>query len=184
MRQYLLCLIAMIGTGVISAAAYAEEPRERADANRTSLWVDVYQGEPVPYEEVLEDLTTVRTIYLGERHTLQRHHEMQAKILNDLAQKGLPLALGLEQMESSQQSHLDRYNQGEIDFRILQEGIYSLRDGGKFICILVRGFLFSCQPNQVATNKPGDHGQRYGNKDAHKLSFDAAGNHNESDQSA
>jgi uncharacterized iron-regulated protein len=53
--------------------------------------------------------------------TLQRHHEMQAKILNDLAQKGLPLALGLEQMESSQQSHLDRYNRGEIDFEQLME---------------------------------------------------------------
>ena len=121
MRQYILCLITMTGAGVISAVACGEEPRERVDAKRTSLWVDVYQGEPVPYEEVLEDLTTVRAIYLGERHTLQQHHEMQAKILNDLAQKGLPLALGLEQMESSQQSHLDRYNRGEIDFEQLME---------------------------------------------------------------
>jgi len=98
----------MTGAGVIAAAARAED-----------LWIDVYQGEPLRYQEVLGDLATARTIYLGERHTLERHHEMQRKILTDLAQKGLPLAVGLEQMESSQQSHLDRYNRGEIDFEQL-----------------------------------------------------------------
>ncbi len=108
MRRNVLCLIAMTGAGVIAAAAHAED-----------LWIDVYQGEPVGHQEVLEDLATARTIYLGERHTLQRHHQMQTKILTDLAQKGLPLAVGLEQMESSQQSHLDRYNRGEIDFEQL-----------------------------------------------------------------
>jgi uncharacterized iron-regulated protein len=120
----------MTGAGLIAAAASAEEPPkarallqaaspsagERADSERASLWIDAYEGEPVRYEEVLDDLATARTIYLGERHTLQRHHDMQTKILTDLAQKGLPLAVGLEQMESSQQSQLDRYNRGEIDF--------------------------------------------------------------------
>jgi uncharacterized iron-regulated protein len=133
MRRKLLCLVAMTGAGVIAVAARAEEPSkarvvpqansapagQRADAERASLWIDVYQGEPVPYQEVLDDLATARTIYLGERHILQRHHQMQAKILTDLAQKGIPLAVGLEQMESSQQSHLDRYNRGEIDFEQL-----------------------------------------------------------------
>lgn len=135
MRRNLLCLLAMTGAGIITAAACAEEPPlaralvqatspvvgERADAERASLWIDVYQGEPVVYQEVLEDVATARTIYLGEYHTLQRHHGMQTKILTDLAQKGLPLAVGLEQMESSQQSHLDRYNRGEIDFEQLAE---------------------------------------------------------------
>jgi len=133
MRRNLLCLVAATGAAVIAAAAYAAEPPtarsllraaspsagERAGIDRASLWIDVYQGEPVPYQEVLEDLATAGAIYLGERHTLQRHHEMQAKILIDLARKGLPLALGLEQMESSQQSRLDRYNRGEIDFEQL-----------------------------------------------------------------
>jgi uncharacterized iron-regulated protein len=125
----------MTGAGVIGAAARAEEPPgapalvqatsppagQRADVERASLWIDVYQGEPVPYEDVLDDLATVRMIYLGERHTLQRHHEMQAKLLAGLARKGLPLAVGLEQMETAQQSHLDRYNRGEIDFEQLAQ---------------------------------------------------------------
>ena len=89
---------------------------EPADTERSSLWIDAYQGEPLRYQEVLDDLATAGTIYLGERHILPRHHHMQAKILADLAQRGLPLALGLEQMESAEQPHLDRFNRGEIDF--------------------------------------------------------------------
>jgi uncharacterized iron-regulated protein len=85
------------------------------------IWIDVYQGEPLRYEELLEDLATADVVYLGERHTVERHHEIQTKILTDLAQKGISLALGLEQMESSQQPHLDRYNRREIDFEQLAE---------------------------------------------------------------
>ena len=133
MRRNTLCLVMMTCAGFIAVAASAEEPpqarvqtppppaTEPADAERGSLWIDAYQGEPVRYQDVLDDLATVGTIYLGERHTLPRHHHMQAKILTDLAQKGLPLALGLEQMESAQQPHLDRYNRGEIDFAQLAE---------------------------------------------------------------
>lgn len=86
------------------------------DGARCRMWVDVYQGEPVPYEDVLDDLASVRVVYLGECHSLQRHHEIQAKILADLARKGVPLVLALEQMESFQQPVLDRYDDGRIDF--------------------------------------------------------------------
>ena len=110
MRPSLLCLLVLTTAGSFAAAA-----------ERSSLWIDLYQAEPLPYADVLDDLAEVRVIYIGERHTLERHHEMQAKILTDLALKDLPLALGLEQMESAQQPHLDRYNRGEIDFEQLAE---------------------------------------------------------------
>jgi len=83
---------------------------------RCTLWIDVYQGEPAPYESVLEDLADVRVVYLGECHALERHHEIQLQILRDLAAEGLPLVLGLEQLEHFQRPHLDRYNQGKIDY--------------------------------------------------------------------
>lgn len=136
MQRTLLYLFAMMGASAIAVPAGAQEPPpvspapaqasspavgKRADIERSSLWIDLYQGEPVPYEEVLGDLVQVHAIYLGERHTLQRHHQMQEKILADLAQKGLSLVVGLEQMESSQQPQLDRYNQGEMDFEQLAE---------------------------------------------------------------
>ena len=91
------------------------------EGGRCSLWIDVYQGEPLAYEDVLDDLASVRVIYLGECHTVERHHQMQERILIDLAQRGKPLVLGLEQLESIQQATVDRYNRGEISFDQLAE---------------------------------------------------------------
>jgi uncharacterized iron-regulated protein len=104
----------------ILLAVLAADGKARG-AQADNLWIDVYQGEPVQYEDVLDDLAAARVVYLGERHTLERHHAMQAQIVSDLAGKGRPLALGLEQMETSQQPHLDRYNRGERDFEQLAE---------------------------------------------------------------
>lgn len=95
----------------ISSASFAAD-----DERRCSLWLDVCRGEPVPYGEMLDDLAGVQVIYLGETHTLARHHEIQLQIFADLAKRGRPLALGLEQMESVHQAALDQYCRGQIDF--------------------------------------------------------------------
>jgi len=89
------------------------------DERRQSFWIDLYQGEPVRYGEVVEDLAGVRVVYIGERHRLQRHHDMQTQIVSDLTEKGRSLVIGLEQMEAFQQPELDKYNRGEIDFEQL-----------------------------------------------------------------
>ena len=41
------------------------------------------------------DLAKADVLYLGERHTIVRHHEIQERILTDLGQKAIPLAIGL-----------------------------------------------------------------------------------------
>lgn len=107
-------LLALAALGAACGTIPAEE-----DSGRCDVWVDVYHGEPIFYEEVLEDLADVRVVYLGECHALDRHHEIQERILRDLARKGLSLVLGLEQLEYYQQPHLDRYNEGKIDFEEL-----------------------------------------------------------------
>jgi len=83
---------------------------------RMQCWVDLYRGEPTPYEAILDDLAGVRVIYLGERHALARHHELQRRLVADLAARGVPLVLALEQMEAVYQRQLDQYARGEIDF--------------------------------------------------------------------
>jgi uncharacterized iron-regulated protein len=71
----------------------------------------------------LEDLAKARVIYLGERHTLQRHHELQARIVADLAKQGVSLVVGLEQIEAVQQPLVDKFNSKEFDFDKLAEAI-------------------------------------------------------------
>jgi len=93
---------------VISATAAAAE--------RCEIWIDLYSGEPVTYEDMFEDLLGARVIYLGERHTLDRHHNLQEKIISDLAAQGVEVAVGLEMLPVDVQPVLDRYNSGEITF--------------------------------------------------------------------
>ena len=84
--------------------------------HRCSLWVDAYDGEPATYAAMLDDLAGVRVIYIGERHTIDRHHDIQRQIVADLIARDVPLLLGFEQMEAPYQPHLDEYNAGRIDF--------------------------------------------------------------------
>lgn len=88
---------------------------------RCSFWIDLYDGEPVPYEDVFDDIQEARIIYIGETHTLERHHEMQERIVTDLAAKGIPLVLAVEQMEHNYQEAFDRYAAGDISFDQLAE---------------------------------------------------------------
>jgi uncharacterized iron-regulated protein len=92
-----------------------------AEPQRATLWLDLYGGEPVPYDEVLADLAEARIVYLGERHTVGRHHDIEARIVEDLGQRNLSLVVALEQMESSRQPALDRFNRRELDFDQLAE---------------------------------------------------------------
>ena len=59
-----------------------------AAADRPLMWIDSCEGEPVEVAQAIKDLATARVIYLGERHTLERHHATQAKVIDELAQGG------------------------------------------------------------------------------------------------
>lgn len=75
--------------------------------------VDLYMGEPLPMDMVMEDLASVKIVYVGEVHTVDRHHEIQGEILRRLSEKGLKLALGMEMFSAAQQDILDRWQQGD-----------------------------------------------------------------------
>jgi uncharacterized iron-regulated protein len=90
---------------------------------RCGLWVDAVRGEPVAYDALVADLATADVVYLGERHTIDRHHRIQTEIIDSLGQAGRPLVIAFEQVEARHQGWLDRYADGEITFEQLAEGI-------------------------------------------------------------
>lgn len=84
-----------------------------AMADSRAMIVDLLMGEPVPVEMMLDDLAAARIVYLGEMHTIARHHKLQADILRQLADRNLSLALGMEMFSHLQQPVLDRWQQGK-----------------------------------------------------------------------
>ncbi|NLY02225.1 MAG: ChaN family lipoprotein [Rhodopirellula sp.] len=120
MQRLRIPLLTLLVCGMVA-------PGSADDPCRCALWIDLYRGEPVAHTEMLDDLAAARVVYLGERHTLNRHHRIQAAVLEDLADRGVQLVVGLEQMEANQQPALDRFNLGAIDF----DGLAKSTDWGR-----------------------------------------------------
>lgn len=114
-----LLAIAVILASASVPPARAAEAGVEADSARCSLWIDLYTGEPASFAEILDDLHQARVIYLGEGHTLERHHRIQADVISGLADRGDSLVLGLEMLETYMQPEVDRYWKGEIPFDTL-----------------------------------------------------------------
>jgi uncharacterized iron-regulated protein len=81
---------------------------------REAVHFDVYQGEPIPFEEMIDSLARARLIYIGEIHTLERHHRFQLRVIKALGQRNVPLAIGLEMLPFTVQSHLDAWTAGRL----------------------------------------------------------------------
>ena len=95
---------------------------EVAAEKRPALWVDALRGEPIEFDEMLDDLQTARVVYLGEYHTIARHHELEKRVLEGLINRGAKLVLAMEQFEFFNQPVLDRFNQGTISLdELIQE---------------------------------------------------------------
>lgn len=76
-----------------------------------SVMVDMVLGEPVPMNHALDDMATTRIIYLGEHHTISRHHKFQLEIMKGLVERGLDIAIGMEMFSIEQQGVLNEWLQ-------------------------------------------------------------------------
>lgn len=109
-------LAACVGTVFLGVLGGCQAPR-------STVWVDVARGEPVTFNTLVDDLAAVDIVYLGERHSVDRHHAIQAQIIDALGDKGLPLVIAFEQVETFNQTWLDRYAEGELSFDELAIGM-------------------------------------------------------------
>lgn len=105
--------ILLLAVGSASSVLGAEEPAGRLA--RQELWVNTLRSEPIEFEDLLDELSAARVIYLGEYHSIPRHQKLQLAIFNGLAQRGLQLVLAMEAFEAFAQPSLDRFNSGEFD---------------------------------------------------------------------
>ena len=82
---------------------------------REKTYLDVYQGEPVSFSEMMDSLTEARIVYIGENHTLKRHHRFQLRVIEALYHKNSSLAVGLEMLPFTCQSYLDDWIEGGME---------------------------------------------------------------------
>jgi uncharacterized iron-regulated protein len=104
-------------------AACSTAPRHPIIAPPAEFWLDLARGEEVTHEAVLSDLASAGVVYVGEAHTIKRHHALQLQLLQELYARKVPLVLCLEQLEARDQPAVDRYNRRELDFAALAKEI-------------------------------------------------------------
>lgn len=95
----------------------------RAEDSPAGFWLDLLEAEETPAEAVYSDLAGAGAIYVGEAHTIPRHHALQLLLLQEVAARNVPLVLCFEQLEARDQPAIDRYNRGEIDLEALAKEI-------------------------------------------------------------
>jgi uncharacterized iron-regulated protein len=81
---------------------------------REAVYLDIYQGEPITFEEMIESVTKARVVYVGEVHTIKRHHRFQLRVIRALDERKIPLAIGMEMLPFPTQEYLDRWIAGDL----------------------------------------------------------------------
>ncbi len=99
--------------GIVLIAIYAIPIEGQALDSGHPFIIDLLMGEPVEIKTMLDDLAEARIIYLGEIHTIARHHKLQTEMLKLLNERGLKLALGMEMFSVERQPILDRWLAGK-----------------------------------------------------------------------
>jgi len=85
--------------------------------------VDARRERVCTFEEMVEDLATVRMVFVGETHTNPAHHEVQRRVLEALSHRRRHLIVGLEMVQRPYQETLDAWSAGEMDEEtFLREG--------------------------------------------------------------
>jgi len=118
-------LIALPGCTSVPAPIHLPQPV-------AEFWLNLISGDEVPHAEVVSDLATAGVIYVGETHTIRRHHALQLSLFRELFTRGVPLVLCMEQLEARDQPTIDRYNRREIDFVTLAQEMEWAKKWGNY----------------------------------------------------
>jgi uncharacterized iron-regulated protein len=74
-------------------------------------------GMPVSFDALSADLSSVRIVFVGEKHTDSVHHEIQLKVIKELYKTNPDLAVGMEMFDYTYQGVLDQWSDGKLAVR-------------------------------------------------------------------
>ncbi len=75
---------------------------------------DTATGEVITPKEMAARLKDVRLVFIGESHTSVEYHNVQRRIIEELAATGRKVFVGLEMYPYTEQAWLDKWSAGEL----------------------------------------------------------------------
>ena len=76
--------------------------------------IRIRDRETVSFQEMVEDIASASTVFIGEMHNSPAHHKTQLDVIQALYEKGKPLAIGIEMFKNNNQDDLDAWIAGDI----------------------------------------------------------------------
>ncbi len=107
--------ICLMMVSMLSACAAAGTPQpEREIPGGTIL--DAAADRPITFDALIERLSGVRVVYVGEQHTNPAHHAVQLRIIQALARRWTDTQVGMEMFARTYQPRLEQWAAGEWDW--------------------------------------------------------------------
>lgn len=75
----------------------------------------ISDGHQIGLEEMMAEIRGTKLVFVGEIHDRKRDHAAQLLIIEELRQRGVPVAIGLEMFTADSQAELDRWIEGKLD---------------------------------------------------------------------
>lgn len=85
---------------------------------------DLNLQKDVSMSEALGRMRQSRVVLVGEQHTNPAHHRAQLAVIRQLHEAGVKIAIGMEMFRNDSQPDLDRWVNGEISVKELEEIYY------------------------------------------------------------
>lgn len=75
---------------------------------------DTTQKKVIAFEELIEKLSPIRVVYVGEQHDASAHHQAQLKVIRALVDSGRKIRVGMEMFDHTYQDRLDQWSGGDV----------------------------------------------------------------------
>ncbi len=110
----LLCLLFTLNLGGCTIIPRYLTLKDTETAYTAETILDTKTAKPTDIGVMLTALSQVDVIYVGERHTHIRHHQIQLQILKALWEKDSRIAAGMEMFSQEYQPVLDSWSAGKL----------------------------------------------------------------------
>ena len=105
-------------------------------------------GKPVSYEYLINDLNRVQVVYIGERHNIPSHHDIQLRLIKEIFKSYPYVSVGMETFDRSYQQILYLWSDGELSEKEFMEKMHWYANW-KFDFKLYKDILLFLKNNKI-----------------------------------
>ena len=115
--RFFCCLILslfLFSCASVTPRPASDEPDPLGPPFPPGTIIDTKRNMAVSFEDMMNDLETVRIVYVGEVHTNMDHHDIQLQVLRALHDRLADICVGMEMFSLPYQDILERWSAAEI----------------------------------------------------------------------